>query len=314
MPPTFNPPTIRPPLVQNTGGIKLINAPTDGHKIERVSVTYRGYWAAVVDYNHPSINDVMRDVTITCLPPSPLDDTNQQSKWGVRRYKVQGIRRRVHVRGVWKEHAFYESPYIGELVYADCFLEDCGAQAIQVRHTQNRADPLWHERRTIRLNKVRASECGQARGVGRAGFSISIKDMGPKSHVEFRDLRVRTINQDAVVVKNGQARDSFGGVCVEYCKSLVWEGGYVGMRNPDRQPIQLFDFGRGDNATAGPENITIHDLHLDYGGNLLVCKGAKTVDIRNCTGDGRIQVMEWNGTKWVAVQYIPIANGMRVGW
>jgi hypothetical protein len=313
MAPIFKPPTLRPELESFTS-IKLPNAPTDGHKIERTTVDYLGYWAAVIDYNHPSINDLMRDVRIICRPPNPVDDTNQQSKWGVRRYKVQGIRRRLWVSGVWKEHAIYESPYIGDLVYADCYLEDCGAQAIQVRHTDNRADPLWNERRRIVLNKVRAAECGQARGVGRAGFSISIKDMGPKSSVEFRDLRVRTINQNAVVVKNNKQFDSFGGVCVEYCKSFGWQGGYVGMRNPDRQPVQLFDFGRGDNATAGPEHIVINGAHIDYGGNILVCKGAKTVDIRRCKGDGRIQVMEWNGTKWVAVEFIPIANGMRRGW
>jgi hypothetical protein len=305
---TFKPPRLHKPLAPS-GAIQLPNTPTHGNVIEKVHVTYQGYWAAVIDHNKPSTRDVMRDVRIECLPPRTPTDTNTMSKWGVRRYKVSGIRERLHVSGVWKEHAAYESPGDAGLTYQDCFFEDCGAQGLQARHTGNRADPSWNMPRAIMLRRVACSECGQARGVGRAGFSVSIKDMGPLTDVTFEDLRVRTIKQSAVKVSGNKVYDSFGAVCVEYCRSLHWHGGYVEMRNPDRSPVQLFDFGRNEARRTGPDFIELRRVHIANGGNIAVRKCGSRIDIRNCTGDGRVLVYDWNGSAWKLAESHPIAGG-----
>lgn len=309
----FAPPKLRGPLTV-VPQIQIPKGPTHGHAIRKTHVRYRGYWAAVIDHNAPHTRDVMEDVRVECLPPSAPGDNLTQSKWGVRRYKVAGIRRRLWVSGAWWEHAVYESPGDGELIYDDCLFEDCGAQGLQLRHNGNRGDAAWPLARLIKLRNVRVRECGQARGVGRAGFSVSVKDMGPQSDVVFEDVNVRTIEQSAVVVKNGKIFDSFGGVCVEHCRALTWRGGYVGMRNPDRQAVQIYDFGQKDGPTAGPKHVTIQGVHLDYGNNLAITRHHDTVDIRRMKGDGRVLVFERTSpTKWTMVESVPLANGYRRG-
>lgn len=310
--PNFAPPKLKGPL--KASGAITIPKGTKNFELRKTHIRYQGYWAALIDHNEPHDNDVLEDVRIECLPPSSPTDTLTMSKWGIRRYKCAGVRRRVHVSGAWWEHGDYESTGDGDLTYEDCLFENCGAQGLQLRHTGNRADLLWYAPRTLRFTKVRISECGQARGVGRAGFSFTIFDQGPLTDVRIRGLNVRTKDAGVVVTKNGRPYNSFGGALVGYCRTLAWNGGYVGMLNPDRNPVQLYQPEIKDARTSGPENIEIAGVHLDYGNNLAITKHHDTVDIRRMKGDGRILVYERvSPTKWALVENVPLANGYRRG-
>jgi hypothetical protein len=308
----FKPPRLPKNLNVINSNIVIPNGPQHSYTLENTHVKYQGYWAAVIDYNHPHTRDVMRDMRIECLPPSSPTDSNTMSKWGVRRYKITGIRERLWISGVWKEHCIYESPGDGNLVYRDLYLEDAGAQALQIRHTGNRNDPMWNVARKITIEDVRSAECGLERGAGRAGFSISVKDMGPLSDVVIRDLAVRTINQTAVKIYNNNVYDSFGAVCVEFCNSLDWRGGYVAMKNPDRTPVQLFDYSRKSARDTGPKHIKIRGVHMDLGNNISVRKCGESIDIKQCTGSGNILVYNWNGSDWKLspTESRPIVQGL----
>lgn len=312
MTPSFAPPKFKGPL--KPSGAIFIPKGTKNYELRKTHIRYQGYWAALIDHNEPHDNDVLEDVRIECLPPTTPTDKDTMSDWAERRYKVAGVRRRLHASGAWMEHGSYLSTGAGDLTYEDCLFEDCGAQGIQLRHTGNRNDPMWHLPRTLRFTNVRVSECGQARGVGRAGFSFTVFDQGPFTEVRIRRLNVRTKDAGVVVVKNGRPYNSFGGVLVGYCRTLMWNGGYVGMLNPDRNPVQLYQPEIKDARTSGPEHIEIAGVHLDYGNNLAITRHHDTVDIRRMKGDGRILVYERvSPTKWALAENVPLANGYRRG-
>lgn len=297
--PVWEPPTLRP----HTKVVSSISAPkagAHGWLISRLMVAYTGYWGALVSFDQPHTRISMEDVEINCINGT----TNAtRSKWTVRFYQWLGRIVRFIGRGAWWEHILYGSygslvDGIGELLIQDAWLEDAGAQALQMRHTQNRADPQWSKPRKITLRRVFAVECGQARGIGRAGSAITLFDAGPLTDIVFEKVAVRTINQTATKVYNGKTFDSFGGVCVQFCQSFTWKYGWVQMKNPDRPAIMLFDFGRKEPTRTGPNIIDIEGLHLDSGILAVRVGDGERIDIRNCTGNGWIQAYRWNGSDW----------------
>lgn len=298
-------PALLPPLLTFDKGIYVKGA-TNGWRLQRVRINYPDYpWAALINDNQPHVDSLVEHLWIECTELGA-------SKWGIRVYKDDGsVWRFIVVRNVRSEHGFYGSAR-GDLTIEDAWFEQCGAQAVQVRHTLNRADPDWALPRVIRLERVTAIECGQPKGAGRAGFGISIKDQGPLSDVFLRTLFVRTIEQTDV----RQSFDSFGGVCVEYCRTLDWRGGWVEMKNPDRPSIQLYDYARQQPRHTGPENIRMRGVHVRLGGNIAVRLGdGETIEISQCSGTGRILVYVWDAAsgKWKLdnSQSRPITQGMR---
>ena len=307
--PVWEPPTLREPT-KILGSFTSPKAGANGLRLERARINYTGYWGAWVSFNQPHTRTLIRDVEVNCINGS---DTTTQSKWAFRPYKLGGLLERVVIRGPYWEHCLYSST-LGNLTISNCWFEDAGAQGIQLRHNGNRADPLWNAARQIVLRDVYVSECGQKRGIGRAGSSISIKDQGPLTDVVFDKVAVRTINQTAVKVQNGKTFDSFGGVCVEYCASFTWTDGWVQMRNPDRPAVQLFDFVRKEPERTGPWIIDIEGLHLDSGILAVRVGDGERIDIRDCTGNGWIQCYRWNGTDWKLDQSMTAPIGQGLFW
>lgn len=287
--PTWQRPELRPALT-NASSFPLPPQGAHGTKIARVKLTYTGYWSPFISFNQPHSRMSVEDLWVLCVNGNT---TLLQSKWDGRLYLWDGQFLRCIFEGAYWEHGLYSSTR-GNLTLREVWFEDCGAQGLQLRHTGNRADPQWNSPRGIRLVDVHSVECGLERGAGRAGFSISIKDQGPLSDVWFERVAVRTVNQTAVKVYNGQTYDSFGGVCIEYCRTFTWIDGFVHMKKPDRPSIQLFDYSRQSPTKTGPDVIDIERLHLD-GGALAVRVGdGSLIDISNCTGSGWINCYYWD--------------------
>lgn len=283
------PPLPRPLIHGESGPIyikeSLKGAPMTGHVLSNLRVTATDTsWAAVIDNNVPHHDDDMHDLEIVGVG---------DNKWGVRRYKVTGSRKRVVVRNITKEHAFYESPGEGTLLYEDCAGINIGAQFIQIRHTGNRTDPMWNLNRLVHIRNCQAREVGLASGAGRAGFAVSVKDMGPHSDVVIQGVWIRTIKQTAVKVYNGVTYNSFGAICVEYCRSLLLENFHIEMRPPsDRDAIQLYDYKTAPTMN-GPDKIVVRRGEILRGGNMSVRVGdGSSIDIGKIQGDGWIKVHE----------------------
>jgi hypothetical protein len=291
--PVWEPPTLREPT-KVLGSYSSPKAGANGLRLERVRINYTGYWGAWVSFNQPHARTTIQDVEVNCINGS---DNFTQSKWAFRPYKLDGLINRCIIRGPYWEHCLYSST-LGNLTIQNCWFEDAGAQGIQLRHNGNRSDPLWNAARQIVLRNVYVSECGQKRGIGRAGSSISIKDQGPLTDVVFDKVAVRTIQQQSVKVQNGKTFDSFGGVCIEFCRSFTWRDGWVQMRNPDRPAVQLFDYARKEPTRTGPASVDIEGLHLESGILALRVGDGERIEITNCTGNGWIQCYRWNGTDW----------------
>lgn len=276
----------------NTG-----NAGTNGLRIVRTNVKYTGYWGAWVPVNQPHARTVIRDVELVCVNGS---DNLTRSKWGFRPYLIDGIVERVIVRGAYWEHDWYSSVR-GDLTFRNVWLEDAGAQGLQLRHSGNRGDPQWQNTRFIRLEDVTAVECGQPRGAGRAGFALSVKDMGPETTVVFQRVASRTVNQRAVRTSGSLVYNSFGAVCVEHCKRFEWTDGWVEHLDADRPDVQLFDYVRNQPQDTGPDQTYMRRVHVAMGGDIAVRIGdGSLIDIADCTGTGRIMVYRWNAntSKW----------------
>jgi hypothetical protein len=191
------------------------------------------------------------------------------------------------------EHLFYSGYGKGRHRIEGLSGRNINAQLAQFRHTLNRADPKWHDERTVEFLRTHGKEVGRRKGIGRAGFAMSLKDAGPKSDFDIRDTFLETIEQTAVAVRSdGTKADSFGAICVEYCRHLLLQNGYVNFKNPRGHAVQLYDFARKDPARTGPEEIE----HLDYvygsGNGIAVRIDATTrgINIQRCEGSGTISV------------------------
>lgn len=256
----------------------------------------------------------MRDLLLDC-PVHP-----NGAHWGGRCYGLSEsasgepfLVERVVAKGFDLEHGFYNAHALGAVIYRDCAALDCGAQGLQVRLTGNRQDPRWANSRSIVVERFLVLECGRKSGAGRAGFGISIKDQGPNTSVYLRDVFVRTEKQSKVAKRSdGTWADSFGGLCVEFCAQLEVHGGYVGMRNPDRPAVQLFDYANKGATSTGPKRIEIHGLEVDFAGDIAVREGdGESCVIADCKGAGAILVQR-RGTdgKWRTHHSVPIAEGL----
>lgn len=309
--PTWQPPQLDTPtklLTQNKS--YMIKGATNGLVFEDTQLTYTGNWGAWMTYDgEPHTRTRIEDFRLICAY-NPAD-RNTWAKWGFRDYEMEGLYRRVWVSGVYWEHGQYTCPR-GSISWVDCFYNDCGAQGIQVRHNLNRADPEWSRPRLLRMTGVTTLECGQVRGAGRAGFSVSVKDMGPETDVVMTNIAVRTVEQRNVRTSGSLVYHSFGGICVEYCRNLTISDSWVELLQPDRPAIQLYDFSRKQPTKTGPENIDLTRTHVANGAHIAVRKGdGKRINIQNCTGTGRILVYNWNGSDWKLNQTEsrPIASG-----
>lgn len=296
--PSWHPPVLEPPskiIAQNKS--YMIKGATNGLVFEDTQFTYTGNWGAWMTYDgEPHTRSRIEDFRLICAY-NPADKATW-AKWGFRDYEMEGLYRRVWVSGVYWEHGQYTCPR-GSITWKDCFYEDCGAQGIQIRHNQNRADPEWTRPRLLTMTDLTTLECGQVRGAGRAGFSVSVKDMGPETDVTMSHIAVRTIKQRNVRKSGSLIYHSFGGICVEYCRNLTISDSWVELLQPDRPAIQLYDFSRKQPTKTGPENIDVTRTHVANGAHIAVRKGdGKRINIQNCTGTGKILVYNWSGTDW----------------
>jgi hypothetical protein len=282
-------------------GVYWKSAQASNCSLTNTQIIMSGGRAGVISDMSPVFtNPILRDVLIT---------VNKGDKaitmWGVRRHMLRNpVTTRVRVVDTtrpdapttnMKEHAIYDEIESGIAVYESCSGKNIPAQLLQIRLAGNRSDPKWTNARQIIVNSIHGDEVGQLRGAGRAAFAVSIKDSGPNGIVELRDPFLRTIQQTNVAKRSdGTWADSFAAVCIEYCKSLTWTGGYIGYKNPKMTSVQLFDFANKSNKQTGPEEISIDGVTFDHNNGicLRLDDTTKKVDIRNCTGSGEITIFK----------------------
>lgn len=263
------------------------------------------------------INPVMQDVLVTVSKGSAMT-----TMWGVRRHMLRSPKT-TRVRVVdktrpgsvtfMKEHAIYDEIESGEAIYDGCSGLNIPAQLLQIRLAGNRNDPKWSNQRRIVVTDIHGEEVGQTRGAGRAAFAVSIKDSGPNAEVVLTDPFLKTVQQSQVAKRSdGTWADSFAAVCIEYCKSFTWTGGYVCYNNPKMIPVQLFDFANKAQGQTGPEEITIDGVTFDRGNGicLRIDSTTRKVDIRNCTGTGDITIFKLSADGIYRVwKKVPVAQG-----
>ena len=273
---------------------------------------------------------VISDMTPVFISPIMSDVLIQVAKgnlmttmWGVRRHMLRNpVTTRVRVVDLtrpdaattnMKEHAIYDEIESGEAIYEGCSGKNIPAQLLQIRLAGNRNDPKWANQRRIVVNDIHGDEVGQLRGAGRAAFAVSIKDSGPNGEVVLNNPFLRTIQQTQVSKRSdGTWADSFAAVCIEYCKSFTWTGGYVGYKNPKMVAVQLFDYANKSNKQTGPEEIVIDGVEFDRGNGITLRLDDTTrkVDIRNCTGNGIITVFKMAADGIYRVwKQVPLSQG-----
>ena len=277
-----------------------------------------GRAGVISDMTPVFINPVLRDVMI-----SVAKGTNMTTMWGVRRHMLRNpTTTRVRVVDLtrpdapttnMKEHAIYDEIESGEAIYEGCSGKNIPAQLLQIRLAGNRNDPKWANQRRIVVTDIHGEEVGQLRGAGRAAFAVSIKDSGPNGEVILRDPFLKTVQQTQVSKRSdGTWADSFAAVCVEYCKSFTWTGGYVNYKNPKMITVQLFDYANKAKGRTGPEEIVIDGVTFDQGNGICLRLDDTTrkVDIRNCTGNGIITVFKMAADGIYRVwKQVPLAQG-----
>jgi hypothetical protein len=221
----------------------------------------------------------------------------------------------VLVRNSQSEHGGYDAVW-GDALYEDVTAINCAAQGWQLRLSGNRGDQHWVDVKTVTFTRFTALECGQLRGAGRASFALTVKDLGPNADVLIDDALIRTIAQRNVAKNSsGVWCNSFGGICVEFCRSLVIRGGYVEMQAPSaREAVQLFDYANKAPDKTGPQAIDIDGLVIAQGGCVAIRLGdADTIDIRNCVslgGGGRIKLYARGADGvWRLSQSVPLEQG-----
>lgn len=191
------------------------------------------------------------------------------------------------------EHHFYSSYGKGRHRIEGLSGRNINAQLAQFRHTKNRADPKWRDERTVEFLRTHGKEVGRRKGKGRAAFALSLKDAGPKSDFDVRDTFLETIEQTAVAKRSdGTQADSFGAICVEYCRYLLLQDGYVNFKNPRGHAVQLYDFANKASGQTGPEEIEHLDYTYGHGNGIAVRVDATTrgINIQRCAGSGTISV------------------------
>lgn len=235
--------------------------------------------------------------------------------WGFQLHGMESVVfRQVLVRNSEREHGGYTRIW-GTALFEDVTAINCAAQGWQVRLEGNRSDPHWADEKRIEFVRFTALECGQLRGAGRAGFALSVKDSGPNSDVIIEDALIRTVNQDAVYKNSsGVWCESFGGICVEFCRSVTITGGYVEMEAPSaREAVQLFDYARNDADNTGPQNIVVDGLTIAQGGCIAVRLGdADSITIKNCIslGGGKIKLFARDAKGvWRLSKSVPLDAG-----
>lgn len=263
----------------------------------------------------------MEDMSVTgcIIEAKPRDN---KSKWGLRRYGLTGYcyTNSNIIRNLGLEHPIYDEVFGGTHRYSNLWLDNSGANGLQLRVTEQppKLSPHYLDARYIEITDVVVSECGQARGAGRAGFGISIKDMGPNTEVHMERVAVQTVKQRNVKSKpadfTGFVPDSFGAICVEYVGKLVIDNCYVSMLNPDRHAIQLFDFANKAPKLTAPKEVHIDGLELDNQVVVLRCDDTEVVRITNTSGTGQIRLMRFDAAAkvwkfWKALPWAPYSQG-----
>lgn len=263
----------------------------------------------ITDMDSPHRGYVVADSIIRALG-------DNHSDWGIRRHRLLGpcLTSNVHVRNIGRGdgHAIYDELHAGRHEYLDLELVNCAANALQFRLKDNRSDPRWQDSREVLVEGLQAVECGQLRGAGRAGFALSIKDMGPNTSVVVRRALVRSVRQRRVAKRSdGTFADSFGGVCVEYCASLEMSDCLVDYFNPYSDAVQLFDYSNKAAKCTGPAQFTLRRVEVARGRNINIREGDGLGPhrIEDCKGTGHIQVFTYTGGTWRKTRSLPITGG-----
>ena len=305
-PPPLPRPAISTKILRHGTDGLYVKGHTNGFQLVGTAIVVDGNGRSGVIYDIGTKHD--NDVTSNCYVR--IKPRINKTKWGFRRYEMSGYTEETVVDNPGMEHGFYDS-HRGTYTYRNCAARYCGAQGFQARLSGNRGDPDWSNTKTLSYIGCTTLECGQERGGGRAGFSISIKDQGPNTDVVIDDCYIRTIFQTATKVYNGKTYDSFGALCVEYCKSLTLTNTYIEMKNPDRDVVQLFDYANKAVTKTGPARIDIDGLEIERGGNLVLREEGASVRIANCIGTGFIKIMRRDaGGTWRLNRTVPLAQGL----
>lgn len=247
---------------------------------------------------------------------------NEHTEWGFRLYfGTGGTIENVEIVDLstasgpsyMDEHADYTNFGRGNILIRGFSATNIPAQAIQLRHTKNRADPNWKLPRLVTLEEIRAKECGQKRGAGRAGFTVSIKDAGPESVIHVRRMEIECVEQRGVVKNSaGQICDSFGALCIEYAQHVEIDELYINHRKPDKNLVQLYDQARTTVKQSASHFQRIKRNEI-VGGNLAVRinGGVKLVEVAKGTGNGLILVHVWDRAqkRYIIRRRIKMADG-----
>lgn len=297
---------------------------TGGKTLENVELVVRGGRAGIINDDVPGNGPI----TLRNLKIRMAAGQIAHSEWGMRLYfgddeEQDNVIEDVEVidesvpggPSFMDEHAFYSNYGRGNIRALRFTAKNIPAQGWQMRHTKNRADPDWASERIVELGKFQFVECGQLRGAGRAGFSLSLKDAGPRSILLVRGIEIECTQQRAVVKdSSGQWRDSFGAVCIEYAQHVEIDDLYIRHRNPDRPLVQAFDSGRTGKKQAAIKTLIVRRGEV-IGGDFAVRvgPGVQRIEIPPLRGNGKIPVWVWDDAKnaWTKKRSYPAADGFK---
>lgn len=281
---------------------------TGGKTLENVELVLRGGRAGIINDDVPGNGPV----TLRNLKIRMAAGQLRHSEWGARLYfgddeEQENLIEDVEVidesvpggPSFMDEHAGYTNYGRGNVTWRRFRASNIPAQGIQMRHTKNRADPDWKSPRVVTLEDIYLRECGQARGSGRAGATISLKDAGPKTIFHLKKVDIECVEQEAVYKdSSGVWRDSFGALCIEYAEHVEIDDLHIKHKNPCRPLVQAFDESRQQLKQAAPRVWIVRRSDVE-GGNFAVRVGGgvRRVEIPPKAGSGRINVFVWDEAK-----------------
>jgi len=82
------------------------------------------------------------------------------------------------------------------------------------------------------------------------------------------------------------------------------------MRAPDRDTMQLFDYGMKGPTGSGPKHIVVDNVCFRRGNGLAVREGdGDSIEIKNCEGAGFIKIFTYQSGVWRLARQVPLEQG-----
>lgn len=299
------------PVVFNTTYSKGQSIPStlNNYALSKACIRAPG-WACLIN----SQRDVLDTLSLTeCLLLGEPDLPDQElagkdMNWGIRSYGVkQHTLRRVEIRNIFSEHAFYATDMGGTLI-ADCFFHHCGAQGLQFRPETQTLPPV-SETNPVAVTRVEKSlflNNGRKGGIGRAGYMLTFfhyEDANGAAVVCNRSVEIvdtSVIHEGGAVLDN-QGHQSLGGIKILKRPTVLLSDVLIRLTQPAYDAVFVRD----------AQKVEIDRLESSHNVCLADCR---KVSITNSSGAGLIQLgtMEKTpgGDRWKLVRTVgPLSSG-----